>query len=159
MNMFAPGGTLPKPTWQDTNQAAMNSQPIQLDDNGCVALYGVGSYRQQLFDGPVIAGVTTGNLIFDRLTTDTSATNNTFWAGLAAGTPNAITVVDPGFNGTDGSIIGFIPVSSNTGPTTLNPSGFGNVSIVKDTTTGAVAPEQHLNEKWQTFPPREWQPH
>jgi hypothetical protein len=139
MNMFQPGTSLPKTTYQDPNQAAMNSQPIQLDALGCATIYGVGSYRQQLFDGPVVGGLTTGNLIFDKLTTDTSASNSTFWAGLAAGTPNAITIVYPGFNATDGSIVQFIPVSSNTGPTTLNPSGFGAISIVKDTTTGAVA--------------------
>jgi len=139
MNLFVPNTTNPKASWSDPNQNSLNTQPISLDANGCAVIYGVGSYRQQLYDGPVVGGVTSGNLIFDRLTTDTSATNNTFWAGLAAGTPNAITVTDVGFNGTDGSIIGFIPVLSNTGPVTINPSGFGNISVVKDTTTGAVA--------------------
>jgi hypothetical protein len=139
LNMFQPNTSNPKPTYQDPNQATLNSQPISLDANGCATIYGVGSYRQQLYDGPVVGGVTTGNQIFDKLTTDTSAFNAVFWAGLAAGTPNAITVVDTGFNGTDGSVIQFIPVSSNSGPTTLNPSGFGAISIVKDTTTGAVA--------------------
>ena len=40
-----------------------------------------------------------------KITTDTSAYNAVFWAGTNGGTPNVVTVVDPGFNGTDGSVI------------------------------------------------------
>src|ERR1035441_3463498 len=79
----------------DTRPESFNSQPIQLDGNGCATIYGVGSYRQQLYDGPVVGGNTSGTLIFDKLTTDTSAFNSTFWAGLSAGTANVITIVDP----------------------------------------------------------------
>ncbi len=139
MNMFQPSTTTPKASWQDANQQALNSQPIQLDSNGCAIIYGTGSYRQQLFDGPVVASATSGTLIWDLVTTDTSATNNVFWAGTAAGTPNAITVVDAGFNATDGSIINFTANATNTGSTTLNPSGFGAISILKDTTAGPVS--------------------
>lgn len=130
--MYVPNTTTPKQTWQDAGQVTANTNPITLDSNGCALIYGTGSYRQQLFDS-------LGNLVWDAVTTDTSATNNTFWAGIAGGTPNAITVTDAGFNATDGSIIQFIPIADNTGPTTLNPSGFGNISIVKDTTGGPVA--------------------
>jgi hypothetical protein len=139
LNMFQPGTTTPKSTWQDAAQTTLNSQPIQLDSNGCAIIYGTGSYRQQLYDGPVVGGVTTGSLIWDQLTTDTSANNNTFWAGIAAGTPNALTVVDPGFNATDGSIINFTANATNTGTATLNPSSFGAISILKDTTSGPVS--------------------
>lgn len=132
VNMFVPNTTTVKPTWQDSGQVTLNSNPIILDGNGCAVIYGIGIYRQQLLDS-------LGNLIWDQQTTDTSATNNTFWAGNAGGTPNAITVVDVGFNATDGSIIQFLPTNTNTGPTTLNPSGFGNISVVKDTSAGAVA--------------------
>src|SRR5260221_8078809 len=82
LNMFQPGTSTPKSTWQDAAQTILNSQPIQLDSNGCAIIYGTGSYRQQLFDGPVVGSVTTGNLIWDQITTDTSANNNTFWAGV-----------------------------------------------------------------------------
>lgn len=131
---YQPNTQTLKSTWFNADQAAIhqNTNPVTLDANGCAIIYGIGSYRQVLKDS-------LGNTVWDQITTDTSANNSTFWAGLAAGTPNAITVTDPGFNGTDGSIIQFIPVSSNTGPATLNPSGFGAISIVKDTTTGAVA--------------------
>jgi hypothetical protein len=139
MNMFQPGTTTPKATWQDANQVTLNSQPIQLDSNGCAIIYGTGSYRQQLFDGPVISSATSGTLIWDLTTTDTSATNNIFWAAVAAGTPNAITVVDAGFNATDGSIINFTANATNTAATTINPSAFGAITVLKDTTAGPVS--------------------
>jgi hypothetical protein len=139
LNMFVPATTTPKPTWQDSGQVTLNSQPIQLDANGCAVIYGIGQYRQQLFDGPVVGGVTTGNLIWDQLTTDTSAFNSTFWAGIAGGTPNVITIVDTGFNATDGTVVNFTALASNTGPTTINPSGFGAISVEKDTTSGPVS--------------------
>lgn len=139
MNMFFPATTTPKPTWQDSNQNTLNSQPIQLDANGCAVIYGIGSYRQQLFDGPVVLGVPTGNLLWDQLTTDTSAYNAVFWAGISGGTPNIITVVDTGFNGTDGTVINFTALSTNTGATTINPSSFGAISVVKDTASGPLA--------------------
>lgn len=139
LNMYFVGTNNPKPTWQDGGQVTLNSQPIQLDAQGCAILYGVGAYRQQLFDGPVVAGVTTGNLIWDQTVTDTSAFNSTFWAGIAGGTPNVITVVDTGFNATDGTIINFTALATNTGATTINPSGFGAIVVVKDTASGPVS--------------------
>jgi hypothetical protein len=139
INMYFPGTTTPKTTWQDSGQVTPNTQPIQLDANGCAIIYGVGVYRQQLYSGPVVLGATSGNLIFDLNTTDTSAYNATFWAGQGAGSPNIITVVDAGFNATDGTVINFTANATNTGPTTLNPSGFGAINIVKDTTAGSVS--------------------
>lgn len=137
--MYIPATTTKKNTWQDSAQVTLNTNPIQLDGNACAVIYGVGQYRQELYDGPVVAGSVTGNLVWDQLTTDTSAFNAIFWSGLAGGTPNAITIVDTGFNGTDGSVINFTALSTNTGATTLNPSGFGNVPINKSTTAGPTA--------------------
>ena len=139
VNMFYPGTTNPKTTWQNASQSSANANPIQLDANGCAVIYGVGSYRQQLFSGPVVGGVVSGNLIFDLTTTDTSAYNSTFWAGLSGGTPNAITVVDPGFNATDGTVINFLALATNTASTTLNPSAYGAYPILKNTTAGLVS--------------------
>lgn len=138
INMYQPNTTVPKPTWQDAGQVVANTQPIQLDANGCAIIYGTGVYRQQLFTGPVVGGVTTGNLVFDLLTTDTSAFNSTFWSGLSGGTPNVITINDPGFNGTGGSVINFKAVNTSTGPVTINPSGFGAIPVVVDTSIGPV---------------------
>jgi hypothetical protein len=131
VNMFVPNTTIPKATWKDPNQVTANTQPIVLDANGCAIIYGTGSYRQQVFDS-------LGNLIFDQLTTDTSSQQAPFWAGIAGGTPNAITLVDPGFNATDGSVINFTALATNTGATTINPSSFGNITVLKDTTGGPV---------------------
>jgi hypothetical protein len=126
-----PGGG-PKTTWMDALHVTANTNPIALDSNGCAIIYGIGSYEFVVKDS-------LGNLIYDQVTADTSSNNATFWAGQASGTPNVITVVDAGFNGTDGSVINFIPLFNNTGPTTLNPSSFGAIPIVKDTTGGPVA--------------------
>lgn len=139
MNFYIPNTVAPKPTYQDPLQATLNTQPLSLDANGCAVIYGVGSYRQQLYDGPVVGGVTTGNLIFDKLTADTSAYNSAFWAGISAGTPNAITITDPGFNNTDGSVINFLALNTNTGASTVVVSSGTPISVVKDTSTGPVA--------------------
>lgn len=132
VNMFVPATTTPKSTWQDAGQVTLNSAPIVLDANGCAVIYGTGTYRQQLFDS-------LGNLVWDQLTTDTSAGGSVFWAGVAGGVGNVITVVDAGFNGTDGSVIQFIALASNTGPATLNPSSFGAVPILKTSGSGPIA--------------------
>lgn len=131
---YIPNTSTFKQTWFNSDQAAIhqNANPVLLDANGCAVIYGIGSYREVVKDS-------LGNTVYDQITTDTSATNNIFWAGLAGGTPNAITVTDPGFNSTDGSIIQFIPLSTNTASTTISPSGTGPYQIVKDTSTGSVA--------------------
>lgn len=139
INMFIPNTVTPKSTWRDSAQSALNTQPISLDMNGCAVIYGVGSYRQQLFDGPVVAGVTTGNLIWDQISTDTSAFNSVFWAGIAGGTPNVITITDTGFNATDGSVVQFVALATNTGSTTINPSGFSAILVQKSTTAGPIS--------------------
>jgi len=131
---YIPNTSTFKQTWftSAATNAVLNTNPVTLDQNGCAVIYGLGTYRQVLQDS-------LGNTVWDKITTDTSANNNYFWAGTAGGTANAITVTDTGFNGTDGSIIAWIPLATNTGPATVNPSGFGAVPIVKDTSTGAVA--------------------
>ena len=139
LNMFYVGTTNPKTTWQNATQSVANTNPIQLDGDGCAIIYGIGTYRQQLYDGPVVGGMTTGNLIFDLPTTDTSAYNSVFWASLAGGTPNVITIVDTGFNATDGTVINFLALSTNTGATTINPSGYGAITVEKLTTGGPVS--------------------
>jgi hypothetical protein len=131
--MYSPATSSCKTTWKDSAQSAPNTCPITLDSNGMAVIYGTGCYRQVVFDASSVQ-------LYDQTTCDTSASNSVFWAGTAGGTPNAITVVDAGFNATDGSIIQFIPIFTNTGATTLTPSGTGvPVAIVKDTATGAVA--------------------
>ena len=127
--MYVPNTVTFKQTWKNAAQTILNTNPITLDQNGCTIIYGIGTYRQVVQDS-------LGNTVWDQLTTDTSAQQNVFWAGIAGGGPNAITLIDPGFNATDGSIINFTASSTNTGITTINPSGFGNITILKDTGTG-----------------------
>lgn len=130
---YIPNTSTFKQTWFNSDQATIhqNTNPVQLDANGCAIIYGSGFYRQVLKDS-------LGNTVWDQLTADTSSSNSTFWAGISGGTPNAITVTDPGFNSTDGSIIYFQALNSNTGAATLSPSGIGPYQIVRDTSTGPV---------------------
>lgn len=130
---YIPNTNTFKQTWFNSDQALIhqNTNPVTLDANGCAIIYGAGIYRQVLKDS-------LGNTVYDQITTDTSASNSTFWAGISSGTPNAVTVVDPGFNSTDGSIIYFQALNSNTGAATLSPSGVGPYQIVRDTSTGPV---------------------
>jgi hypothetical protein len=125
-----------KTTWFNSDQAVshQNANPVPLDANGCAIIIGTGTYRFIVQDS-------LGDTIYDQTTTDTSANNNYFWAGLAGGTPTAITVTDAGFNSTDGSIIGFTALSTNTGATTLLPSGYlgSPIPVEKDTTNGPVS--------------------
>lgn len=135
VDYYIPATNSRKQTWADSAQTILNANPVPLDANGCATVYGTGTYRQVVKDS-------LGNIIWDKLTTAPGAANNVFWAGTAGGTANAITVVDPGFAGVDGSIINFLPLANNTSSVTLNPSNyFGGspAAIVKDTTAGPVA--------------------
>lgn len=67
---FQPGTTNPKTTWQDAGQTIQNQNPITLDERGECIIWGVGAYREQLFQ------VTSDNvevLIWDRVTTTVTA--------------------------------------------------------------------------------------
>jgi hypothetical protein len=132
VGFYVPNTLTYKQTWQDSAQTILNTNPVTLDANGCAIIYGVGMYRQVLQDS-------LSNTIWDQITADTSAYNSTFWAGVAGGTPNVITVTDVGFNGTDGSVLNFTALATNTGPTTINPSGYGAITVLQDTTGGPVA--------------------
>lgn len=129
---YVPNTSTFKQTWQNSGETVLNTNPVQLDANGCAIVYGSGIYRQVLEDS-------LGNIVWDQLTASTGNSSNFYWANLAGGTPNVVTVTDASFSGTDGQIISFIPLFTNTGPVTLNVSGFGAIPVVKDTSTGAVA--------------------
>lgn len=131
---YVPNTLTFKNTWQDTGQTILNTNPVNLDQNGCAVVYGQGAYRQILKDN-------LGNTIWDQNTSDYSSGTSPFWAGLAGGTPNVITITDPNFNSTDGQSISFKILSNNTGSSTLNVSGIGAVPILKETTAGPVALE------------------
>lgn len=130
VGMYIPGTLTTKQTFKDAAQTMLNTNPIQLDLNGCALIYGTGTYRQILFDR-------LGNKVWDQPTT--ASTGNSVYVGLAGGTANAITVTDTAFAGLDGQAVSFLAANTNTAATTLNPSGFGAISIVKNTSSGPVA--------------------
>ncbi len=43
---YEPGTLTPRPTWSDPDLTTLNSNPVQLDNNGRAAIYGTGRYRQ-----------------------------------------------------------------------------------------------------------------
>jgi hypothetical protein len=129
VGMYQPGTLNLAQTWKDSGQATLNTNPIMLDANGCALIYGVGTYRQIVYDN-------LGNVVWDRPTS--VAPVNPYWAGTAGGTANAITVTDGSFAGTDGQSLEFLASATNTGPVTLNPSGYGPISLVKNSTSGPV---------------------
>lgn len=130
VGFYIPNTLSIKQTWQDAGQSVQNTNPVTLDANGCALIYGTGTYRQILQDS-------LGNTVWDQLTSVPPV--NPFWAGTAAGTGNAIVITDTSFAGTDGQTIQFVASAPNTGATTLNPSGFGVIPVVKDTAAGPAA--------------------
>ncbi len=149
---YIPSTNTLKQTWFNADQSVshQNANPVNLDANGCAIIYGTGSYRFLVKDS-------LGNTIYDQVTADTSAQTNSFWAGQATGTPNAQTVVDAGFNSTDGSNIGFYPAATNTGATTLT-IGSSTFPVVKDGATGPgaltggeIVASSPSNVVWVTF--------
>lgn len=59
---YIPGTLTTKQTWQDSGETILNSQPVQLDQNGCATVYGSGTYRQVVKDS-------LGNTVWDQVTT------------------------------------------------------------------------------------------
>jgi hypothetical protein len=128
---YIPNTLTIKQTWQNSGQTILNQNPVPLDANGCAIIYGSGIYRQILKDS-------LGNTVWDQLTSSTSPVG-IFWAGLAGGTGNAITITDSSFALQDGATIQFRALANNTGPTTISVSGGSPIAVVVDTTSGPAA--------------------
>ena len=62
VGMYIPGTLTYSQTWQNSTETTLNTNPIQLDANGCAVIYGAGTYRQIVYDS-------LGNEIWDKLTT------------------------------------------------------------------------------------------
>ena len=88
---YAPGGSMPKTTWQDSGQVATNANPITLDAAGRAVIYGSGQYRLVLFDF-------LGNQIWD---STGEATDPTYIASILSPF-----VGDTGSGGTAGTVPG-----------------------------------------------------
>lgn len=128
---FIPNTQTTKQTWQDSGQVTLNTNPVNLDANGCATVYGSGIYRQIVKDS-------LGNTVWDKLTAATDA-NNPFYAGVAGGTGNAITITDTSFALQDGSLIQFLANATNTAAVTVSVSGGTPIAIVQDTSTGPAS--------------------
>lgn len=88
---YVPSSSTPKNTWQDAAQSTLNTNPVQLDSAGEALIYGVGAYRQVVYDslGNLIwDAVTSGNIPFTTCTTagDMIYFDGTSYQRLAAGT-------------------------------------------------------------------------
>ncbi len=130
VGMYIPGTLTFKQTYQDAAQTILNTNPVGLDLNGCAVMFGTGTYRQVVYDS-------LGNQVWDQLTSVPPI--NPYYAGVAGGSANAITLVDPSFSGSDGQTIQFLATSTNSGAVTINPSGYGAISVVKNSATGPAA--------------------
>ena len=128
---YIPNTLTIKQTWQDVGQVTLNQNPVPLDANGCAVIYGAGIYRSILKDS-------LGNTIWDKLTASTSPVG-IFWAGLAGGTGNAITIADSAFALQDGATIQFLAANANSGPATIQVSGGALIALVRDTSSGPAA--------------------
>ena len=129
VGMYVPSTLTFSQTYKDAAQTILNTNPILLDANGCAVIFGTGTYRQIVYDN-------LGNQVWDQLTSVAPA--NPVYAGLAGGSANIITVVDLPFKGIDGQSIQFLATTTNTGPVTVNPSGYGAIAVVKNSATGPV---------------------
>lgn len=130
VGMYIPGTLTPSSTWQDRDQTMLNTDPIGLDANGCATIWGIGTYRQIVYDR-------LGNEVWDKITS--VAPTNPYYAGVAGGTANAITVTDAQFAANDGQAITFLALHTNTGAVTITPSGTGSpISVLKNTASGPV---------------------
>ncbi len=129
---YIPGTSTPKDTYANPEGTALNTNPVTLTSAGRAVIYGSGTYRQVVVKYPCLP---LGEQVWDQLTADPSS-NITLFAGASAGTPNSVTVNAPSFTGQDGQIINYISTYTNTGGVTFNPSGFGNVPVVRDSATG-----------------------
>jgi hypothetical protein len=125
---YIPNTTTPKATYKNSSQSVSNTNPVTLDSAGRAIIYGSGQYRERVLD-------TFGNLIWDQVTADTSASSYS-WANVSGGTANVQTVSAPNFTATDGQQIGFIAGLSNTGPFSLTPNGGASYNVVKPTASG-----------------------
>lgn len=74
---YIPNTSTKKNTWQDQGLTILNTNPIVLDSSGEAVIWGDGSYRQVVTDAD-------GNLLWDKITSDSSAAAQELRDELAA---------------------------------------------------------------------------
>jgi len=130
VGLYVPGTMTPKDTWQDPDQAAFNTNPINLDAGGRCKIWGAGYYRQIVKDS-------LSNIIWDRVT---SAGNgqDVYWGGLSGGAPNLQTITAPGFAFVDGAMVNWTALFTNTGALFIDVNGIGAIQLFANTAAGAA---------------------
>ena len=123
--MYIPGTLTPSNTWQDAAQSTLNANPVALDANGCAIMYGIGTYRQVVYDS-------LGNVVWDK---NTSVSPIVLFAGTSTGTPNVQAVTAAAFTSGNGQQIIYKANLANTGPMTLSVNGGGAIAVNKDNPT------------------------
>jgi hypothetical protein len=138
--MYQPSTTTPKDTWQDSAEATLNANPIELDMAGRAVIYGNGVYRQIVKDADLVT-------IWDKEVAIHSP-QAVLWGGIATGTANNLSValengdleVESG-SPVGGQLLCFIAGETNTGPAQLTvtwpgPETNGPIEIVKNSAIG-----------------------
>lgn len=128
---YVPSTTTPKDTWQDPDQATLNTNPVVLDAAGRAVIYGSGDYRQIVKDAD-------DNTIWDQLTADPAGAASISWGGTSTGSANAQVIATSGFSGEDGQQVCFIAGFTNTGPMTLQPSSSSAIPVRRDEPAGPL---------------------
>jgi len=131
VGMYVPATLTPKTTWQDSDNATVNVNPVPLDAAGTALIYGSGEYRQIVQDA-------LGNTIWDELTS--GQLPGIAWGGTSSGTGDAqILASASGFTATDGKQIAWRSGGTNTTAATLQVGAVGTYSVYQDSGAGPVA--------------------
>lgn len=138
---YSPGTLIAKATWTTEERTVQNPNPIPLDAGGYLqnTAWGIGEYRQQVFDQNAV-------LIWDTETGQWPDPQSVPVICTIAGTGNALTAapvaalqntgVDAYVQGL--TVLGILP-AGNTGAATLNFNGLGVKPVYKDAGAGPVA--------------------
>lgn len=130
---YIPNTTTTKQTWKDPLQTQLNQNPVILDVLGSAVIYGSGAYRQIVQDS-------SGNTIWDQLTADTSAVQNSWSSGgISGGSPNSQTLTITNFSPGTAALISYIAGFTNTGSLTLSINGGTPILVVQDTQNGPAS--------------------
>lgn len=112
VELYIPGGLVPKNSWQDYDQTILNDNPLTLDARGQAIIWGSGRYRQIVKDS-------LGNEIWDRETAVVSTRPQPvgfYWPDAAAASDiigvwvfTQAAVFPTDFEGAVGLIVGDLP--------------------------------------------------
>lgn len=131
VGMYVPSTLTAKTTWQDSDNAVANVNPVPLDSAGTALIYGVGEYRQIVQDA-------LGNTIWDELTE--GEIPGIPWGGTSSGTGDAQILANAaGFTATDGKQIAWRSGGTNTTAATLQVGMVGTYAIYQETSAGPTA--------------------